>query len=809
MASSVPVGGSSTGIIDKIAAQADLQISKAEIAANSFITLADNYLGMAGGVRGSVDGSALNQVRSLIERLATSLPDLPVINIPAEPNTDISGVVNPPVIQTLDASSVTDKVNDLTSRIENQVVNLQAGPGFTAPVPSNFEGFDFSIDDSGLFGQSPPPDQTYDFQERPALVGEVPAITVSIAEVPSMDIPGTAPVLSVNPPSGKPDIQTINLPNIPEFQPPTAPELLAAAIDLPESPDINIPEFITQIVFDIPDPFELSDQQDFWEVANQATSFLNGLTTDFIDSLAPGARSALGMAQTKLMAILNDQQTAIRDDIEARIFERARVRAEKERSRVDQEILTGAAKRGFTLPSVHIAAALTQSQQATADNISNAALETAIKRAELEREYWQFAVTATENAWSVAVQAASQYISNVSQLAVAAGQYSATIARLGMEAYNTALELFKAQLQQWTVEATIYETVVKAELFKIEGFKAQIEAEKLKQEADKNAIAIYKEQIEAESKKLEAAMVRAKLVEAQVQIEQAKLQLFRAEVESYTAQVNGYEAEVRGYSATVDARKTIIDAEAVRAQVDRTQVEAQIAAAKYQIEAKQIEAEVYKAIMQGESIKVDTYGKSIDAYKAQIQADAEILKARIAQQQGTIAKIEAETKMKMIDVDVYRARMEGYKVSLDARKSVVDALESALRGQEAAYKVIASQNENALGVAKLTVEAEKAAVDAEIAAVKGKVDVYGTSMQAATSVANVVAQAAPALANAAANDMEAQIKRIVAGLQETVGVLGVLERAYSGVTQGSYQTAASAISGMNGIAMNITQEALS
>lgn len=805
------MAGQAEGIIDNVQARADTQISKAEASANTFISTANSYLGQARNISGKIDTDALDDVRALVSRLADNIPDIPTFAVPTAPSTDIPSSISLPSLDYVDADRVDNQVNALAGKLQTLADNISDDAGYGTPskevVTANT---DFSIDDSGLFSAQQPAQLSLSPQTAPAPLSGLSPITSTISSLHTPAFSGSVPTLSSSNPGRPNDIVYPVMPVVPELTLPNDPDLITdSGIVVPDVPTIEIPDFVYSVITQMPEPFVLDDQPSFWEVAANAKTFLDGLVTSFIDEQAPGARDAITLAQSKLTAILNNQQMAIRDDVEGRIFERARLRAEAERSRVDNEILTNAAKRGFTLPSAQIASALIQSQQATADNISNAALETAVQRAQLEREYWQFAVQATQNAWSTALQAASQHVSNVSQLAIAAGQYSALIARLGMEAFNASVELFKADLQRITTEAAIYETRVKAELYKIEGFKAEIEAEKLKVEIDKARIDLYQSRIDAAVKSLEPTLARLKVAEVQTQLELAKLQGFKAEVEAYSAEVDAYTAEVGGYRAGVEAEKTKVDAEMVRVQAEKARIEAEIAAQQSTIAAKQAEVDVYKALIAGDSLQVDIYGKQIEAFKTLIEADAERLKARIAEQQGKIAKVESDTKIRMVDVEVYKAKMDGFRASLEAKRSASEAYAAALKGQEAAYNVIKSQNELLIQRETLRVTAEKATVDADIAKVKGEVDIFSTSMQAATALANTAAQATPALANAAANDIEAQIKKITAGLNEIVGILGVLQNAYGGVTSGSYQTAASAISGMNGIAMHLTSEALS
>ncbi len=412
---------------------------------------------------------------------------------------------------------------------------------------------------------------------------DVPEPALNFPAAPDMVV-GRAPTV--------PEVRDVAIPNAPVVALPDVPEFLA--LQTHTFGGINLHEDWLDKLDEIP---ELSIMQ----------------PVPF--SYSPGAKYASQLLDN-LKATLNARiqgGTGLAPAVEQAIWDRARDRETTLALAKEQEVLRGAEALGFALPSGVMAGQLADARREYHDKLSGLSRDIAIKQAEMEQANLQQATT-------LALQLESTLLDDCYKLEMLAFETAKTAADNAIAAHNAAIEHFKALLTGYQAYASAYDTVIKAELNKVEVFKALLSAE------------------------------------------ETKANINRALVERFKAEIDGAMAAVQIYQARVGAAKTLVELEGTRIQAGAEQVKAFVAT----INAKTAEADLYKAQVSAEGMKVEAFGAFTRAYASKVGAQAE--KARVE-----IAKLGARVQAKGLEWDGWKARLSAASAEVEAaaRKSSV------------------------------------------------------------------------------------------------------------------------------------------
>lgn len=412
---------------------------------------------------------------------------------------------------------------------------------------------------------------------------DVEAPTLSFPATPTLTI-GTAPVL--------PEVRDVAVPDAPTIALPDAPEFLA--LQTHTFGGINLHEDWLDKLDEIP---ELSIMQ----------------PVPF--SYSPGAKYASQLLDN-LKATLNARiqgGTGLAPAVEQAIWDRSRDRETVLALAREQEVMRGAEALGFALPSGVMAGQLADVRREYHDKLSGLSRDIAIKQAEMEQANLQQATT-------LALQLETTLLDDCYKLEMLAFETAKTAADNAIAAHNAALEHFKALLAGYQAYASAYDTVIKAELNKVEVFKALLSAE------------------------------------------ETKANINRALVERFKAEIDGAMAAVQIYQARVGAAKTLVELEGTRIQAGAEQVKAFVAT----VNAETAKADMYRAAVGAEGTKVEAFSALTRAYASKVGAQAE--KARVE-----IAKLGARVQAKGLEWDGWKAQLSAASAEVEAaaRKSSI------------------------------------------------------------------------------------------------------------------------------------------
>lgn len=484
--------------------------------------------------------------------------------------------------------------------------------------------------------------------------------------------------------------------------PPTLTDIV-----VPPTPDrVVIPEFLaTRPNVEITAPSDFAEEYkfDYSDASVQMRRALEGELDAQLLKLNPEYHNQMALLESKLASFM-DGGTALPVEVEQAIFNRARDKTNDEYLRTRDGIMVEGSKRGFTIPGGAQFSALSQARQAAADNNARAAIEIAIKQAELEQANMQFAISQSQNLRSTVMQTMTAWFGALIQLNGQGLEYARDLLSASIAVYETLVKVASAQIEIYKAEATVYEVRLKAILAVYDVYQAEI-----------------------------------KSLEAQVNVDTAR-------VASYTAQVQGFGALANAYKAVIDG--TMAAAELEKLKVDIFQAEVQAYSAR--VGAKQGEWQGFTAQVQGEAAKQDAFKTQVQAYVAEMEAYSTKIDAYKAQVDAVSSKNESSYK-------IYNAAISAYATKVEAAKTVVIADTESFKAEIAGYVAQVSADE-AYNKALTTLatsdsQVRVSAYDAQIQAAVASASSYNTYVTNASGVAVTAANVYANMAGAALSGM--------------------------------------------------------
>ena len=343
-----------------------------------------------------------------------------------------------------------------------------------------------------------------------------------------------------------------------------------------------------------------------------------------------------------------------------------------------------AAARGFTIPNGAMLAASQQARQAAADNNAAAAREIVVMQAEMEQKNLQFDVTTSVGLRTAMVNAMLSYMQNLASLNGQALDYAKSILGAVIEMYNTQVKVYMARLDGYKTEAAVYETLMRGALAQIEVYKAEIDALKAMTQVDQMKVEVYKARIEVLTAATSMYKTRVDAVVSKASLERLKIDLFQAQVQAFGAQVSAKNSEWQGYSAAISG-------EEAKARVFNTQVQAfgaEVQAYKATIDAK---AEVVRAHVTADDARTKQYLATMTGYKTVVEAKGEVARTTLESQRQEILAFQAATQASIANAQV---QMEYYKttgnISVENARLLLQSLIADVNAKSDYIKVLAT-----------------------------------------------------------------------------------------------------------------------
>jgi hypothetical protein len=437
------------------------------------------------------------------------------------------------------------------------------------------------------------------------------------------DIP-TLPDISLELPSNVPGALTADLPDIdiedfdgvaPTLDMPSAPELtIGTAPAIAEVRDVFIPDAPDVVLPDAPDFLTLNVQtfagvdmhEDWLDKLDDVPTLDLVAPTPF--TFTPGSRYTSALMET-LKATLNARMaggTGLNPVVENAIWGRALDRETAIALARELEINRQAEALGFPLPGGVAIGQRIDARREFHDKVSGLSRDISIKQAEMEQTNLQQAIQST-------LQLETTFLEDAYKYEALAFDIAKVTADNAIQVHNAALAQFNGLLDGYRTYASVYQTLIQAEMNKVEVFKALLQAEQVKADINKSL------------------------------------------VDRYTAEIEGRMAAVEIYKARVGAAQTLVELERTRVEASGEQIKAFVAT----ISGETAKAELYKIRLEGEKTKSDVYGSQVQAYGLKVSAKASKARAEVDQ-------FQAKVSAKALEWDGFRAQLSASVAVADA-----------------------------------------------------------------------------------------------------------------------------------------------
>jgi hypothetical protein len=495
----------------------------------------------------------------------------------------------------------------------------------------------------------------------------------ALQTVPTLTMPtspGAAPgILSYDAPAapaGEPDPnQTIGAPPTPlELKVPDPKDLLAASnvivkpdldkIVVTAAPEYKEPPWDGHRPADPPAPRTDLDsvmRTQYQTISPIMKTAVKQEIDDYLNREFPQHRTNMAAINDRLARYLAGG-TALTPAVENAIYARAVDKTNADSRRAAKAAWERAAQMGHTVPgAILLAQQQDLAQEARNANV-RAAIDIAVRQAELEQSNLQFAVTQSNNLIQIAISGATAYYNGLVTINGQALEYARDVVDDIIKSYEITARFAELQARVYEADTRVYEAKLRGALAVIEAYTAKVKGWEAQATVNIAKVTVYKAQIDA--LQAEATVYRAAIdgVSAQAVVERNKVELYQARVSAYGAQINAYTARWQGFEAAVrgQAAKMQASAEKVRAY------SAEVGAYEAVVRAKAVEID---SVVRSNEGKVRAYAAGVDAYSALVRGSSEAVKAEIESfsvgLQSYVAKADADAKHSMAEIASYEA----------------------------------------------------------------------------------------------------------------------------------------------------------
>ncbi|MFH7347260.1 hypothetical protein L1A45_01270 [Acinetobacter variabilis] len=505
-------------------------------------------------------------------------------------------------------------------------------------------------------------------------IGTLPSLTLS-----GLDVHRDSRSVDVSELLGGLDLSDLNLPEAPEnpilnfptlpglndFALPVRPDIDIGAVELPNAPEIVLPEIgelqaITLPVYepealpvfdDLPPEFSVELPSDIDSIMQQAQEIAAS------DYHAHNKDNAIQSLVDEIRAWMKGagSGSGLPAEIETSLFNRARERNSRETERAVQEVIDQWASRGYSLPQ-----GTTQKQiDAIRDDarLKSADLNRDIMIQSFEKQLEQIRYFTEQG---IALERLKQdlwlaYVGNVMDAAKFQVESKISLFNAQISIFNARNDAFKSMID-------VYKTKIEGTIAKITAFRSQVEAQVAIGQINQQTVEIFKAKIDAVMSNvdvykalIQGATARADLVKShfdayktevqayseQVGAERIKVDLFDSQIKAEGTKVQAYESLARTYASTIEGLSS-------KANIKLKEGDMKLEAARVRISEFQANTESYRASMEAQAKKLqfetEAYTANLEAMKSQIQLSIEKMNA-----QGNIVESNSRTRIALAD----------------------------------------------------------------------------------------------------------------------------------------------------------------
>ena len=368
----------------------------------------------------------------------------------------------------------------------------------------------------------------------------------------------------------------------------------------------------------------------------------------------PQYQAQMAMIENQLAKYLAGG-TALNKTVENQIYERSKDKITAEYLRALDTADKEDAKRGFTLPRGAKVSARQSLRKDAGDNLSRAAVEIAIKQAEMEQANLQFGLTQSKELRVSILNTAVQHEQGMIQLNGMALDYGKEMASLFVEIYKQELARLGLAMDIYKAKVGVFESMLKASQTAVDIYRAEVEALNTLTNVDRAKVELYNGRINALNALAGVYKTEIEAVVQKAELEKIKLDVYKTQTESYSILVQAKTAEWEGYKAQIGGQTALAD-------MYRTQIEGY----KAQLSATQTSIDAKTALMSGglkyNEALVQQYQAQVGAFSSMVNAKAEVAKVDVEVLRADVARFQAEMSERIAAAQVewnYKASVNG------------------------------------------------------------------------------------------------------------------------------------------------------
>lgn len=312
------------------------------------------------------------------------------------------------------------------------------------------------------------------------------------------------------------------------------------------------------------------------------------------------------LIQASILRLKNNIEhggTGLSADVESAIWDRDLERNEQALRDATDKIAVMWAKKGFSLPDGLLANSLSDIQKEYLNKRLDRSREIAVKQAELEQTNIFKSLDLAINLAFKLVDANTRYAELVFKGQEATAKFANEYVSLQIQTYQSLLEAYKATAQ-------VHETMVRAQIAKVELYKAQIEGQQAIMGINEQTVKIYSEELRATVVLMDRYKTEIDAMVAFLGSEKAKVEVNKLQMDAWAKNADVILAK---YSGQIDMFKAQSQVNISTAELTSKVGEANLRASLSYSEL------VQKQIEANNRIDVATAGMRMEAAKAVAQ----------------------------------------------------------------------------------------------------------------------------------------------------------------------------------------------
>jgi hypothetical protein len=426
---------------------------------------------------------------------------------------------------------------------------------------------------------------------------------------------------------------SVNLPDFTQLPPEIdVPALIAElnAIAKPIIADVQIPLFTPMTIGAAPDvytpdfggaplPDEIGTPEDYTQrfdltyhkMLPEMQGFIDDKVLMYVEQNEPD-NALLKNALSERIKIALNGGGLLSEDLETAIYVRARGRVEKEYATAQLSILESYARNGLIHEPGTVTGAIAQARLNAADSLANVSNDIYQEKRRTEIETLKFAISSAYSDTQSVRSAVLNYIGTIANTIQASVGYSQQYTDFAVKVFDHFMARANVQVSIMEAFGKEFELRLKASLARLDVYKAQLDAEKVKKDVE---------------------IAQLQFIESQVKIE---------------------ELHVKLYSELQDS--VLKKAEFEKLKLDLYKTEADVF--KNNTQAKLAAFDVYKASLEGDKLKQEGELSKLEVFQ-------ELMKSDQIKLESQVKAIEATTKANENRIDVYKAKADVFKLDIE------------------------------------------------------------------------------------------------------------------------------------------------